>query len=200
MKTMVIALRACGAAAALVALMASVASAQVPTEAQREAIRSNCVADYQANCSSIPPGGMASLVCLEQHDAQLSASCRSAVEAVKVPAPATATPTAKPTESAGKPATPEPEGEATATPATKPSAPQTADAATTSSEVETSAAPPLTFRQELRVAARACLPDFRRFCHDLPIGHGNIAQCLRAHHGELDTSCTSALRDMGAVQ
>ncbi|XWN29811.1 MAG: hypothetical protein ROR55_20245 [Devosia sp.] len=200
MKTMVIGLRAY-AATGVLALMASVASAQAPTEAQREAIRSNCVADYRANCSSIPPGGMASLVCLEQHEAQLSASCRSAVEAVKGPPSATATPTAKPTESAGKAATPKPEGEATTAPAPKPAVPRAADAAPASSQDQTSvAAPRLTFRQELRVAARSCLPDFRRFCHDVPIGHGNIAQCLRAHHGELDPSCTTALRDMGAVQ
>ncbi|MEM8552333.1 MAG: hypothetical protein AAGF45_08115, partial [Pseudomonadota bacterium] len=76
------------AAAVLMLLLGMSASAQTPTEAQREAIRSNCVADYRANCSAIPPGGMASLVCLEQHEAQLSSACRTAVEAVKAPAPA----------------------------------------------------------------------------------------------------------------
>jgi hypothetical protein len=32
------------------------ASGQTPTEAERQALRANCAADYRSNCSSIPPG------------------------------------------------------------------------------------------------------------------------------------------------
>src|SRR4051794_289508 len=60
----------------------SVAYAQTPTSAQRNALRQSCRADYEANCSSVPPGGMASLQCLQQHADALSPACRSAVGAV----------------------------------------------------------------------------------------------------------------------
>ena len=58
------------------------AYAQTPTSAQRNAIRQSCRADYEAMCSSIPPGGRASLQCLQQNMASLSPSCQSAVGAV----------------------------------------------------------------------------------------------------------------------
>jgi hypothetical protein len=58
------------------------AVAQQPTAAQRNAIRQACPADYQAHCASVPTGGRASLVCLQQHASSLSAACRRAVEAV----------------------------------------------------------------------------------------------------------------------
>ena len=43
------------------------AFSQAPTEAQRAAIKSECRADYMAHCSSIPPGGEASLQCLQKN-------------------------------------------------------------------------------------------------------------------------------------
>jgi len=65
-----------------IALMGSIALAQAPSEARMQAIRSNCVSDYRANCSSVPTGGMAALVCLQRHENKLSNACWSAVEAV----------------------------------------------------------------------------------------------------------------------
>ena len=53
--------------------IATSALAQAPTEAQREAIKSECRSDYIAHCSSIPPGGAASLECLQKNMASLSA-------------------------------------------------------------------------------------------------------------------------------
>ncbi len=41
------------------------AFSQAPTDAQRNAIRSECRSDYEAHCASIPPGGEASLQCLQ---------------------------------------------------------------------------------------------------------------------------------------
>src|ERR1700759_3463214 len=67
--------------------LATQAFAQAPSEAQREAIKSNCRSDYIAHCSSIPPGGAASLECLQKNMSSLSASCASAVRAVEAPAP-----------------------------------------------------------------------------------------------------------------
>ncbi len=68
--------------------LATQAFAQAPSEAQRAAIKSNCRSDYIAHCSSIPPGGAASLECLQKNMSSLSASCASAVRAVEAPAAA----------------------------------------------------------------------------------------------------------------
>jgi hypothetical protein len=54
---------------------------QRPTQAQSNAIRQSCRADYEANCASVPTGGMASLQCLQQHYSQLSQPCAKAVGA-----------------------------------------------------------------------------------------------------------------------
>jgi Cysteine rich repeat len=75
--------------ASLIAILSATATAaysQAPTEAQRSAIRSNCRSDYQAHCSSIPPGGKASLQCLQQNMSSLSSGCQAAVRAVEAPA------------------------------------------------------------------------------------------------------------------
>src|SRR5271155_1463318 len=66
--------------------LAAPAFSQAPTDAQRSAIRSNCRSDYQTHCASIPPGGAASLQCLQQNISSLSASCQTAVRAVEAPA------------------------------------------------------------------------------------------------------------------
>ena len=67
-------------------LAAAPAFSQAPTEAQRSAIRSECRADYEAHCSSIPPGGAASLECLQKNMSSLAPGCASAVHAVEAPA------------------------------------------------------------------------------------------------------------------
>src|SRR5262249_10164988 len=114
------------------------ASSQAPTDAQRAAIKSQCRSDYIAHCSSIPPGGAASLQCLQKNMASLSASCQSAVRAVDAsveksepkaeakPAPETAT--AKPAESAATEAKPSTEPAAAAA---KPAADEPAPASKT---------------------------------------------------------------------
>src|SRR4051794_20096227 len=87
---------------------AAPALAQAPSQAQRDAIKSQCRSDYIAHCSSVPPGGEASLQCLQKNMSSLSSSCQSAVRAVEAPAAAAPAATAKPaTETAApKPATP----------------------------------------------------------------------------------------------
>src|SRR5438128_6695380 len=87
---------------------AAPAFSQAPSQAQRDAIKSQCRSDYIAHCSSVPQGGEASLQCLQKNMSSLSSSCQSAVRAVE--APAAAAPAAPKTESApaaaaAKPAT-----------------------------------------------------------------------------------------------
>ncbi|HEY7576839.1 MAG TPA: cysteine rich repeat-containing protein [Acetobacteraceae bacterium] len=80
------------------------ADAQQPTQAQADAIRQSCRADYQAHCANVPPGGSASLQCLKENMASLSPACQSAVgatEGTAAPPPAAA-PRAQP----GPPMTP----------------------------------------------------------------------------------------------
>ncbi len=81
MRSVVTSIRV-GAALALCLGQLTAAYAQAPTSAQRNAIRQACRADYQAMCSSISPGGSASLQCLQQNMASLSPSCQSAVGAI----------------------------------------------------------------------------------------------------------------------
>src|SRR5467141_5312594 len=79
------------------------AFSQAPTDAQRSAIRSECRADYEAHCASVPPGGEASLQCLQKNMSSLSSGCQSAVRAVE-PAAAPKAETA-PAAAPAKPAT-----------------------------------------------------------------------------------------------
>src|SRR5258708_5131735 len=87
------------------------AFAQAPTDAQRSAIRSECRSDYETHCASVPPGGAASLQCLQKNMSSLSPGGQTAVRAVGPPAapraesaptaaPNTGSATAKPAETA----------------------------------------------------------------------------------------------------
>src|SRR6476620_7344252 len=101
---------------------------QAPTDAQRNAIRSECRSDYEAHCASIPPGGAASLQCLQKNISGLSPGCQTAVRAVEAPAApkaesAPAAPKAESTLPADAPAKPAAE---TTPPAAKAAASTTA--------------------------------------------------------------------------
>lgn len=81
--------------------------AQQPSQAQANAIRQSCRADYQANCASVPTGGSAALACLQQHASSLSAPCRQAVAAVGGSSGTGAAPSqAAPPAAAARPAPP----------------------------------------------------------------------------------------------
>src|SRR5580698_3339146 len=84
------------------------AFSQAPTDAQRSAIRAQCRSDYEAHCSSVPPGGMASLQCLQQNMSSLSSGCQAAVRAVEAPAApkAETAPSAAPAKPAAETAAP----------------------------------------------------------------------------------------------
>src|SRR6267142_4912046 len=103
--------------------VATPAFSQAPTDAQRSAIRSECRSDYEAHCASVPPGGAASLQCLQKNMSSLSPGCQTAVRAVEPPAApkAETAPAAAPkTESAPSAATTKPAE--TAAPAAAPKA------------------------------------------------------------------------------
>jgi hypothetical protein len=183
---------------AVTAAIYTPALAQTPTAAQQQAIRSSCVADYRANCSSVPSGGMQALVCLEQHESKLSAACKSAVEAVDA-APdasvASTTPKTPPTPTA------KPTNEAASTAKTEGAAPKS-ESVTMGKEPATTSThpgPALSFRQEMRIAAGACARDFRLFCPNLPVGHGNVLFCLKVHGPKLEPNCRAALVEAGEV-
>ena len=182
--------------------IASPTFAQAPSQAQRDAIKTQCRSDYIAHCSSVPPGGEASLQCLQKNMASLSAGCAGAVRAVQAPtaAPkATApTPAAAPKTEATPPATkPTP---ATAAPkaAVKSTAPPPAAAATTATPAA-AAAPaaivlrPMRPREELLVMRSACGGDIRSLCGGIAPGGGRIVQCLASNSASLSPACTSVL-------
>ncbi len=169
------------------------AFAQTPTEAQQQAIRSACVSDYRANCSDVQPHGMAALVCLEQHESKLSPACKSAVEAVGGGSPTTSAsaPAKSSASSASESASATQTGKTATTAAAETSSKTTAAAPAASPAA--SGVPEMSFRQEMRLAAHACARDFRLFCPNMPVGHGNVLFCLKVHGPRLDPPCRNAL-------
>jgi outer membrane biosynthesis protein TonB len=164
---------------------ATQALAQAPSEAQREAIKSNCRSDYIAHCSSIPPGGAASLECLQKNMGSLSASCAGAVRAVE--APAAAEPK---TEKAEEPKT-EPKAEPKSEPKsevkeTKPAAePKTASAAKKPSQAQISA------------IKSACRSDYMKVCAGVPTGGAPALECLEKNKSKVSSSCAKAVAAVG---
>jgi outer membrane biosynthesis protein TonB len=174
---------------------------QAPTDAQRSAIRSQCRSDYQAHCASIPPGGAASLQCLQQNISSLSPSCQTAVRAVEAPAApkAEAAPAAPKAESA--PAAPK-AGAAPSTEATKPStetaapkpaaetAPPPAPKAATSAAKKPSSA-------QIAAIRSACRSDYQRDCAGVPTGGAAALNCLNSNKPKLSPMCQRAVSAAG---
>ena len=48
-------------------------------------------------------------------------------------------------------------------------------------------------RPGVMAAARACRPDIREFCSDVPPRQGRIKACMKAHIAELSEPCKEAL-------
>jgi len=68
-------------AAALAALPAI--AAEMPSEAQKEALRSDCRDDFLKHCEGVEPGGKEALVCLVDHQADVSEACKTALGPVE---------------------------------------------------------------------------------------------------------------------
>ncbi len=75
---------------AMLLAFAMPAAAQQATQAQRDAIRQACPADYQRLCTNVPAGGKASFDCLQRNMANLAPACQQAVRAISAAAPAPA--------------------------------------------------------------------------------------------------------------
>src|SRR5829696_5893074 len=156
---------------------AAPAFAQAPSQAQRDAIKSQCRSDYIAHCSSVPPGGEASLQCLQKNMSSLSSSCQSAVRAVEAPAAAT---TAKPADTA-------------APKATAPAAATTA--APKAAEPKTAAAPAAGQPSSAQISAirSACRSDYPKVCAGVPTGGAPALQCLEKNKAKLSAGCEKAV-------
>ena len=158
--------------------VATPAFSQAPTDAPRSAIRSECRSDYEAHCASVPPGGAASLQCLQKNMSSLSSSCQTAVRAVEAPAASTAepAPTAAPAPAA-----------ATAKPATETAAPKAAES--------TAAKKP----SDAQVAAirSACRSDYQKVCAGVPTGGAPALQCLEKNKSKLSGNCQQAVNAAG---
>jgi hypothetical protein len=153
------------------------AFAQAPSQAQRDAIKSQCRSDYIAHCSSVPPGGEASLQCLQKNMSSLSSSCQGAVRAVAAPAAAPAKPAeaAKPAETAAPAA-------ATAAPS-KSGEPKAAAGAAAGQP--TSA--------QVSAIRSACRSDYPKVCAGVPTGGAPALQCLEKNRAKLSAGCEKAV-------
>jgi hypothetical protein len=155
---------------------ATPAFAQAPSQAQRDAIKSQCRSDYIAHCSSVPPGGEASLQCLQKNMSSLSSSCQSAVRAVEAPAAATAKPADAAAPKAAAPA-------AATTTAPKAAEPKAATAAPAGQP--TSA--------QVSAIRSACRSDYPKVCAGVPTGGAPALQCLEKNKAKLSAGCEKAV-------
>jgi hypothetical protein len=170
----------CALLAAALFAVATPALSQGPSEAQREAVKSQCRSDYMAHCSSIPPGGEASLQCLAKNMSSLSAGCASAVRAVEAaaapksePAPAAAAPAKESAPAAAKPATETAAPKAAASPAAAPA------------KQPTSA--------QVSAIKSACRSDYPKVCAGVPTGGAPALQCLEKNKAKLSAGCEKAV-------
>ena len=154
--------------------------AQAPTEAQREAIKSECRNDYIAHCSSVPPGGEASLQCLQKNMSSLSSGCASAVRAVEAPA------AAAPKTEAAPPAAAKTEP-APATTTTKPAAVTAAPKAAPSTMVKQPS------NAQISAIRSACRSDYPKVCAGVPTGGAPALQCLEKNKSKVSAACEKAV-------
>src|SRR4051794_38072902 len=153
---------------------AAPALAQAPSQAQRDAIKSQCRSDYIAHCSSVPPGGEASLQCLQKNMSSLSSACQGAVRAVEEPA---AAPKAESAPAAAAPA------------AVKPATAAPKAAATTAAKQPSGA--------QVSAIRSACRSDYPKVCAGVPTGGAPALQCLEKNKGKLSPACEQAVAAAG---
>jgi len=162
--------------------------AQAPSEAQREAIKSNCRSDYMAHCSSIPPGGEASLQCLQKNMASLSGSCASAVKAVEAPSETKAEPAAAPKEA--------PKQETRTEPAPAAAAPAKT-AAEPAAPTKAAATPGKPSSAQIAAIRSNCRSDYPKVCAGVPTGGAAALECLEKNKAKLSAACGKAVAAAG---
>jgi hypothetical protein len=172
--------------------VAAPAFSQAPTDAQRSAIRAECRSDYQARCASIPPGGMASLQCLQKNMSSLSPGCQSAVRAVEAPAETKAEPKAEP--KAETKAETKTETKVESAPSAAPVKPATAEpAATLAPKAAATAATKKPSSAQVAAIRSACRSDYQQNCAGVPTGGAPALQCLEKNKSKLSASCQKAV-------
>lgn len=159
-------------AGAVLMMVATPALSQGPSEAQKEAVKSQCRSDYMAHCSSVPPGGEASIQCLAKNMSSLSAGCAGAVRAIEAAAaPAAAAPAAAAPAKGAAPAT-----------AAKPAA---ATAAKPAAGQPTSA--------QVNAVKSACRSDYPKVCASVPPGGAPALECLEKNKAKVSAGCQKAV-------
>jgi hypothetical protein len=176
--------------AAATFMIAQPAFSQAPTDAQRAAIKSQCRSDYIAHCFSVPPGGMASLQCLQKNMASLSSSCQTAVRAVAAPSETKAEPAAEPKETAKEAPKEETKSEPAPTAAPAKSAAEPAAAPPKAAASSTAKKP-----SSAQVAAirSACRSDYPNVCAGVPTGGAPALQCLEKNKSKVSAGCQQAV-------
>ena len=192
-------------------MVATPAWSQAPTDTQRNAIRSQCRADYQAHCASVPPGGAASLQCLQKNMSSLSPGCAGAVRAVEpAAAPKAESAPAAPPKAESTPAaapkaesTPAAEPKSSAAPApaapaaTAPAAAAAKPATAAPAAAPKAAAAGTTAKQptDAQVAAirSACRSDYQKVCAGVPTGGAPALQCLEQNKAKVSAPCAQAV-------
>jgi hypothetical protein len=168
---------------AIVLMAAQPAFSQQPTEAQRDAIRSACRADYQAHCASVAPGGAASLQCLEKIMSSLSSACQTAVRAVEPAAEA------KPEE--------KPEDKQQAAPAAAAAKPATETAAAPAAKTATEVPAAKPTDAQVSAIRSACRSDYPKVCAGVPTGGAAALQCLEKYQAKVSAPCAKAIGAVG---
>src|SRR5215469_6157301 len=158
-------------AAACIVCIVTEAVAQEPSQAQRDAIRASCRSDFIANCSGVQPGGKDAFECLKRNEAKLSASCKTAVNAV---VPAASEPTA-PQPKRGSPESPQ--------------APAAAPAAATAQSQE----------DQLKIVRSVCtMDDFMAHCSWIAPNSPELLLCLKGNASNLSPACQQAVQTLAA--
>ena len=154
--------------------------AQQPTSEQRDAIRAACRSDFIANCAGVEPGGKEALECLLRSHDSLSASCKTAVDAVAAKLQAPSAPAA----AASPPA----------------AAPSSAEAPSQTAAPPSAALPaPTVSQEELNAARGACtLNDIAAHCSWIAPSSPEIVLCLRANVAGLSSACRAAVSGSAA--
>src|ERR1700738_2636776 len=153
------------------------AISQAPTDAQRSAIRSECRSDYETHCASVPPGGAASLQCLQKNISSLSSGCQTAVRAVEPPA------------------APKAESAPAAAPNTESATAQPAETAAPAAPPKAAADAPPKKPSSAQVAAirSACRSDYQKVCAGVPTGGAPALQCLEKNKSKVSPACEQAV-------
>jgi hypothetical protein len=168
-------------AGAALLMVVTPALSQGPSEAQKEAVKSQCRSDYMAHCSSVPPGGEASIQCLAKNMSSLSAGCAGAVRAVETAAapktesaPAAAAPAKQSAPAAAAPAKESTPTAAAAKPAAAPAAKQPTSA-------------------QVNAVKSACRSDYPKVCASVPPGGAPALECLEKNKAKVSAGCQKAV-------